>query len=163
MTARVRGIGRMRWDRWLLLLLALAAAGLLLATPRLIQPFSAQTPWYESPALFPRLALLLAVCGGLVECLMRREAVDPADSEELDSSAASMPLALAMTGLFALYMLAVPWMGYLSSTLVFLLASGWMLGLGRGVALLLGSSLSLLMWFVFVQLLHVSFGHGWLI
>lgn len=163
MTSDVLSIGRMRWDRWLLLLLALVAAGLLMATPRLIQPFSEQTAWYESPAMFPRLALLLAFLGGLVECLMRREAVDPADSEELDSSEANMPLALAMVGLFALYMLAVPWMGYLSSTLIFLLASGWILGLGWAVALLLGSSLSLIMWFVFVQLLHVSFGHGWLI
>lgn len=155
--------GAVGWDRWLLLWLALAAAGLLLATPQLIEPFNPQTAWYESPAMFPRMALLLAFVGGLTECLLRRQAVDPADSEELDSSQARMPQAVAMVGLFALYMLAVPWMGYLSSTLIFLLVSGSVLGLGRKVVLVLGIGLSLMMWFIFVRMLHVSFGHGWLI
>lgn len=153
----------MRWDRWLLLLLAAMAVSLLMATPSLIQPFSAQTAWYESPAMFPRMALTLAVFGGLAEWWMRRQGVELGDSEELDSSEARMPQALAMVGLFALYMFAVPWMGYLSSTLLFLLASGWMLGLGWPVTLLLSGCLSLGMWLVFVRLLHVSFGHGWLI
>jgi hypothetical protein len=163
MTAGLVHVKRMRWDWWLLLVLALAAAGLLMATPSLIQPFSEQTAWYESPAMFPRMALLLALLGGLTECLLRRDAVKPGDSEELDSSEASMPYALAMVALFALYMVAVPWMGYLSSTVLFLLASGRLLGLPWRLTLMLSCAVSMAMWGVFVQVLHVYFGHGWLI
>ncbi len=153
----------MGWDRWLLLLLALVAAGLLMGTPRLIEPYSGQQAWYESPALFPRLALALVLVGGLCECLLRRKAVDPADSEELDSSAASMPLALAMVLLFGLYMLAVPTLGYLSSSLLFLLAAGRLLSMGWRMTLLVALGLSLGLWGVFVRVLKVSFGHGLLI
>lgn len=155
--------GPMGWDRWLLLLLALVAAGLLVGTPHLIEPYSEQQSWYESPALFPRLALALALVGGVSECLLRRKAVDPADSEELDSSAASMPLALAMVLLFGLYMLAVPTLGYLSSSLLFLLAAGRVLAMGWRMTLLLALGLSLGLWGVFVLVLKVSFGHGLLI
>jgi hypothetical protein len=86
-----------------------------------------------------------------------------ADSEELDSSTANMRQALGMLALFGLYMLAVPWMGYLSSTWLFLLVSGAWLGLSRRATLSLSVSLSLGMWLVFVKVLKVYFGHGWLI
>jgi hypothetical protein len=54
-------------------------------------------------------------------------------------------------------------MGYLSSTWLFLLVSGAWLGLSRRATLSLSVSLSLGMWLVFVKVLKVYFGHGWLI
>ncbi len=155
--------GSMGWDRWLLLLLALAAGGLLMVTPQLIVPYSRQQPWYESPALFPCLALTLTLVGGVIECLLRRSAVELSDSEELDSSNASMSLALAMVLLFGLYMVAVPTLGYLSSSLLFLITAGRLLAMGWRMTLLLALCLSLSLWGVFVLVLKVPFGHGMLI
>lgn len=155
--------GPMTWDRGFLLVLALVAGGLLWSTPQLIEPYTGQQPWFESPALFPRLALALALIGGLGECLLRQKAVDPADSEELDSSAANMPLALAMLVLFGVYMVAVPALGYLSSSFLFLFVASRLLGMGWRTALLLALPVSVGLWGVFVQALKVSFGHGWLI
>jgi hypothetical protein len=152
--------GPMSGDRWLLLLLAGLAGALLMGTPHLIEPYSAQQPWYESPALFPRLALALALAGGVCECVMRRRALDPGGSDELDSSAASMPLALAMMVLFSLYMLAVPRLGYLSSSFLFLLTAGRLLAMSWRATLILALSLSLSLWGAIVLVLKVSFGHG---
>ena len=73
-----------------------------------------------------------------------------------------MSQALGMLALFGLYMLAVPWMGYLASTWVFLVVSGAWLGLSRRATFSLSVLLSLAMWLVFVKVLKVYFGHGWL-
>jgi hypothetical protein len=149
------------WDRSLLLVLSACAGGILLATPQLITPYPDQAPWFESAALFPRLALGLAAVAGLVEVFMRRHAVQVGDSEELDSSAANLRQAVACLCLFGLYMLAVPLLGYLSSTVLFLLACGGVLQLGWRTTLRLTLPLSLIMWLVFVKVLKVYFGHGW--
>jgi hypothetical protein len=151
------------WDKGLIVLFALFAASLWMATPQLITPYPAQAPWFESAAFFPRVTLGLACIAGLMELYQRRRAVEVADSDELDSSSASMVQALGMLALFGLYVLAVPWIGYLTSTLAFLMASGAWLGLSRRATLTLSVLLSLGMWWVFVKVLKVSFGHGWLI
>jgi len=108
------------------------------------------------------VSLALACVAGLFELYQRRSSIELADSDELDSSAANMRQALGMLALFGLYMLAVPWMGYLSSTWLFLLASGAWLGLSRRATFSLSVLLSLAMWLVFVKVLKVYFGHGWL-
>ena len=100
---------------------------------------------------------------GVVEVFHRRHAIELKGSEELDSSQARMSLAWGMLGLFGLYMLAVPWLGYLSSTLLFLVASSRLLGLTWRTTWALSLPLSLVMWWVFLKLLKVHFGHGWLI
>jgi hypothetical protein len=151
------------WDKGLVLLVSVAAAAVMLATPQLITPYPAKAAWFESAAFFPRVTLVLACIAGLFELYQRRSAVEVAESDELDSSTANMRQALGMLALFGLYMLAVPWMGYLSSTWVFLVASGAWLGLSRRATLGLSVSLSLGMWLVFVKVLKVYFGHGWLI
>jgi hypothetical protein len=46
---------------------------------------------------------------------------------------------------------------------VFLVASGAWLGLSRRATFSLSVLLSLAMWLVFVKVLKVYFGHGWLI
>jgi len=63
---------------------------------------------------------------------------------------------------FGIYMLAVPIVGYLVSTLAFLLAGCWLLKFERRTSLLLAVSLSFIMWVIFVQILKVYFGHSWL-
>ncbi len=145
------------------MLVSVAAAAVMLATPQLITPYPAEAAWFESAAFFPRVTLVLACIAGLFELYQRRSAVEVAESDELDSSTANMRQALGMLALFGLYMLAVPWMGYLSSTWVFLVASGAWLGLSRRATFSLSVLFSLAMWLVFVKVLKVYFGHGWLI
>jgi hypothetical protein len=151
------------WDRVLLLVLALMAGNLLMASRQLIVPYPETALWYESAAFFPMLALGLMALAGLVEVFNRRDALELKDSDELDSSQTRMGLAWAVLGLFGLYMLAVPWLGYLSSTLLFLVASSRVLGFSWRITWALSLPLALVMWWVFLKLLKVHFGHGWLI
>ena len=151
------------WDRVFLLVLALLAGGLALTSRSLIVPYPQAAAWFESSAFFPLLALGLMALAGLVEVFNRRRAFELKGSEELNSSQARMGLAWAMLGLFGLYMLAVPWLGYLSSTLLFLVASSRVLGFSWRTTWALSLPLALAMWWVFLKLLKVHFGHGWLI
>jgi hypothetical protein len=148
------------WDKGLVLLVSVTAATVMLATPQLITPFPANVAWFESAAFFPRATLALVCIAGLFELFQRRSAIELTDSDELDSSAANIHQALGMLALFGLYMLAVPWMGYLSSTWLFLMASGVWLDLGRRATFSLSVLLSSGMWLVFVKVLKVYFGHG---
>jgi len=151
------------WDKGLVLMLALTAASAFLVTPLLITPYPAQAPWFESTAFFPRCALAIAFVAGIFELHQRRHTVELTESEELDSSHANMPLAITMLVYFGLYMLAVPWMGYLCSTGLFLMASGVRLGLGKRITLSISIVFSITLWLVFVKVLKVYFGQGWLI
>lgn len=149
-----------RLDKLLLLAVAALAGAALLATPHLIKPFPDKAPWYESAAFFPRAALVLVIVGALVEWLLRRRTLRIADSEELDSSQVRIPLALTMLALFVGYALAVPWLGFMVSTALFLLLSGVMLELPWRQALAIALPTALILWAVFVKLLKVAFGHG---
>ena len=151
------------WDRVLLLLMAVLAGGLALASRSLIVPYPQAAAWFESAAFFPLLALGLMALAGLVEVFNRRRAFELKGSEELNSSQARMGLAWAMLGLFGLYILSVPWLGYFSSTLLFLVASSRVLGIAWPTTWALSLPLALVMWWVFSKLLKVHFGHGWLI
>lgn len=155
-----RGFGA---DRWLLLALAAVSLGLLVATPWMIWPYPHKAPWYESAAMFPRVALGLAVLAALAEVVVRRSAVAVGESDELDSSAMRMPMGLGLLALFIAYSLAVPWLGYLSSTLLFLCACGWALRLPLQRTLLIAVPMALALWATFALVLKVAFGHGWLI
>jgi Tripartite tricarboxylate transporter TctB family len=148
----------------LLAIIALAMAALL-ATPQLIAPFPSQAPWFESAASFPRMALLIVGFAGVVEIFLRlRSATSKASgSDELDSSSANIKLAASALALFCLYAFAVPVLGFLVSTFAFLIACGLLLRLPLTHIFLLATPLSLTLWFVFVKILKVSFGHGWLI
>ncbi len=149
--------------RLLLLAFSVVAAGLFFSTPALITPYPENAPWFESAALFPRLALLLMVLGGVIEIFVRRRPLPAGGSDELDSSAANIREAVGMLVLFALYALGVVRLGYLSSTILFLLVSSAWLRLGWRVGIGLGIGLSLTMWLVFVKALKLYFGHAWLI
>lgn len=161
------GAGRTRLgfgaDRALLLALAAVSLGLVVATPWLIQPYPHKAPWYESAAMFPRAALLLAVLAALAEVRVRRHALELGASDELDSSAMRVSLGLALLAIFVVYSLLVPWLGYLSSTFVFLCACGRVLRLPWRRTLAIAVPMALLLWGLFARVLKVAFGHGWLI
>jgi putative tricarboxylic transport membrane protein len=148
----------------LLIALVALAIAVFLATPQLIQPFPSSAPWYESAASFPRAALFLVALAGLVEITLRAKntAKKPSGSDELDSSAANFKLAFGALILFVLYAVAVPLLGFLVSTLAFAVVCGLMLKLPLKQTLLLALPLSVSLWFVFVKILKVSFGRGWL-
>lgn len=143
-----------------LAVLAVAALGLWWATPQLIVPFRTGQPWYESAATFPRGALLLLAAGALLEALQRWRGAARGASDELDSSAAQLPRAAAALGLFALYALAVPWLGFGVSSALFLLATARAVGLGWRAALALALPTAAVLWLLFARLLKVAFGHG---
>jgi cytochrome b561 len=149
------------------LLIAIVALAItaLWATPQLIQPFPSKATWYESAASFPRAALLLVALAGLVEIALRvkSKTTKQSASDELDSSASNFKLAASALGLFVLYAIAVPLLGFLVSTVAFLIACGLTVKLPTKQVVFLALPLSACLWFVFVKILKVSFGHGWLI
>lgn len=149
--------------RLVLAVLAILCAGLLLATPSLIKPFPHGAPWYESAAMFPRVALGLAFIAACAEFWLRRNRLESGESEELDSSAASLPRAFGICALFVLYCLLVPVLGYLSSSLLFLLAGGLVAGLTPKATLALAIPTAIALWAIFKLALKVAFGHGWLV
>lgn len=153
----------MRADRLLLIALAACAMGLWLGTPGLITPYPAQAVWYESAAFFPCLGLGLMALGALVETFVRRRGPVQSGHEELDSSAMQPHKAIGVLVLFVAYALAIPVAGFGVSSFGFLLLTGRWVGLGWRTSLLLAAPMAAALWWVFVSLLKVSFGHGWLI
>ncbi len=151
------------WDRLFLFALSFIAVCIWYFSTQLIQPYPHNANWFESAALFPKLSLLIVAFAGLIEIYQRRHQMASGESEELDSSAANVQDAISMVVAFALYMLAVPFMGYLVSTLIFLAVGCWLLQFDRRTSLLLAITLSVTMWLVFVKILKVYFGHAWFI
>lgn len=150
-------------DRGLLLALAGVSAGLFAATPWLIRPYPHSAPWYESAAMFPRAALALAAVAAVAEVVVRRHAVEVGDSDELDSSAMRVSTGLLLLALFIVYALAVPVLGYLASTFVFLCTCGRVLRLPWRRTLVIAVPMALGLWGTFAVALKVAFGHGWLV
>lgn len=153
----------MRADRLLLIALAAFALALWLGTPQLITPYPAQAAWHESAAFFPRLGLALMVLGATAETLVRRRGPVQTGHEELDSSEMQPRKAAGVLALFSAYALAIPVIGFAVSSFCFLLLAGRWVGLGWRPSLLLATPMAAGLWWVFVSLLKVSFGHGWLI
>ena len=156
-------LARWSWDRFFLLALSFIAVCVWYFSTQLIQPYPHNANWFESTALFPRLSLLIVAVAGLIEIYQRRHQMASGESEELDSSAANIQDAISMVVAFALYMLAVPFLGYLISTLLFLSVGCWLLQFDFRTSMLLAITLSVTMWVVFVKVLKVYFGHAWLI
>ena len=156
-------LARWSWDRFFLLALSFIAVCVWYFSTQLIQPYPHNPNWFESTALFPRLSLLIVAVAGLIEIYQRRHQMAAGESEELDSSAANIQDAISMVVAFALYMLAVPFLGYLISTLLFLSVGCWLLQFDFRTSMLLAITLSVTMWVVFVKVLKVYFGHAWLI
>jgi hypothetical protein len=156
-------LAKWSWDRFFLLALSFIAVCVWYFSTQLIQPYPHNANWFESTALFPRLSLLIVAVAGLIEIYQRRHQMASGESEELDSSAANIQDAISMVVAFALYMLAVPFLGYLISTLLFLSVGCWLLQFDFRTSMLLAITLSVTMWVVFVKVLKVYFGHAWLI
>jgi len=156
-------LARWSWDRFFLLALSFIAVCVWYFSTQLIQPYPHNANWFESTALFPKLSLLIVAVAGLIEIYQRRHQMAAGESEELDSSAANIQDAISMVVAFALYMLAVPFLGYLVSTLLFLSVGCWLLRFDFRTSMLLAITLSVTMWVVFVKVLKVYFGHAWLI
>ena len=156
-------LARWSWDRFFLLALSFIAVCVWYFSTQLIQPYPHNANWFESTALFPKLSLLIVAVAGLIEIYQRRHQMASDESEELDSSAANIQDAISMVVAFALYMLAVPFLGYLISTLLFLSVGCWLLQFDFRTSMLLAITLSVTMWVVFVKVLKVYFGHAWLI
>ena len=156
-------LAKWSWDRFFLLALSFIAVCVWYFSTQLIQPYPHNANWFESTALFPRLSLLIVAVAGLIEIYQRRHQMAAGESEELDSSAANIQDAISMVVAFALYMLAVPFLGYLISALLFLSVGCWLLQFDFRTSMLLAITLSVTMWVVFVKVLKVYFGHAWLI
>lgn len=150
--------------RWACMLtLAVLALLVLIFSRRLIVPFPVNVPWYESPVMFPALGLALLLVGACAQGFSRRELGEVAKGEELDSTAADLGRAARVVLLFVAYALVTPWLGFATSSLAFVIATGRVTGLPWTTCVALGVPLAVGMWLLFVVLLKLSFGHGILV
>ncbi len=146
-----------------MLVLVILALALLISSHWLIVPFPINVAWYESPAMFPALGLVLVLVGAAAQWFSRLESQDCAGGEELDSSAAQLGHAARVVLLFAAYAVITPWVGFATTSLAFIVTAGRVIGLPWKTCLGLGIPLAAGMWLVFVMLLKLSFGHGILV
>lgn len=148
------------WRLSVLFLLAAGAMVLWLATPWLIKPYPLEVPWYASPALFPRFALAVIAFAAVWELVRHRRGARSDGSDELDADNVDAGLAVRVILAFAGYAGLVPVLGFLTSSLLFLVICARLVGLGWRANLMLAIPLALSIWGVFVHLLGVSFGRG---
>ena len=133
-------------------------AGLFLATPQLITNYRTDVAFFESPAFFPRLALVVAVVAGLWhlgEGWLGHIRDDGAEEIEIGESRAL--IAFAGMGLFAAYILAAPFIGYSASTALFMVTAARAAGLGWRLSIGLAAATTALLYAIFVFGLKVWF------
>lgn len=144
-----------------LLFTAIAVAlcgGLYLATPHLITNYRADVPFFEGPAFFPRLALVVAVLAGLWhlgESWLGR--VREQGAEEIEIGVSRAGVAFAGMALLAAYILAAPIVGYAASTALFMLIASRVAGLGWRLSAGLAAATTAVLYAIFVIGLKVWF------
>lgn len=120
-------------------------------------PYSGSDPYFRQPNFFPIVTLIALLGFGIV--LVGKYASGgklPLD-EELSGSVPHFTVLLPMAIVFVGYILLVPWLGYLLSTLMFgcvALLAGRHLSLANAMAL---SLLGVVLYLVFVAYLDVWF------
>lgn len=130
-------------------LLALGAAILLPLTPRLIVGMPQDVAYYRSPALFPSIALALVAIAAAVHCvrLLRGASLS---TDDIDEPAAHWRVVVLAFVAYVLYVLAVPLVGYVAATAVFLLGLGTLSGLGWRLPAAIGVSVTAALYLIFV-------------
>jgi len=122
------------------------------------------------PAFYPRFLLLITILLSLIlvvqALLVHRKETEPAGQAARASVKNYQPTLLTFS-VFALYVLLLPRLGYLLSTILFVAALRWFLGAAilRRLpgSLLLGVGTSVVTYFVFEKYLHVLLPRGtWL-
>lgn len=131
-------------------------AGLLVYS--LYQHSHSSIDWVMSPYLFPLLIsifLLLLAVGLVAETIGKTKAETGQEETKNNGSAYRGKLLLSVAGILAYY-LAMPYLGFIFSSLLFLAAMFWLLGERRWqLILLLSAGTTFILYGIFHGLLHV--------
>lgn len=148
-------------ERWpgaaFLLALGCAAAALALWRGDLVDIADPDAPFYRSPDFFPGLTLAIAAIGALVMAGRHVLSGPAAADDALPRSRPRAATVVAVSALFALYIGAVPWLGYPLSTLAFAALALAVAGVPRRLVLILPLLIAATLWLVFAVLLGVWF------
>lgn len=126
--------------------------------PRLVAGMDNAASWYESPGLFPTIALLIIVLGGATHLWRQRKIENDAVGEdEIDASASQNTPALLSLVAVLTYAIAVPLIGYAAATLLFVSTMLLLAGLRWGIAAWAGLGAAALLYIIFVLGFHVWF------
>jgi hypothetical protein len=109
---------------------ALIAVALFVVTPYLITNYRAEQSFYESPAFFPRVSLVIISIAGIwhaVTSWLGRVAAP--DSDEIDAGDSNWLVALLGAALFAVYIATTPVLGFAAATAAFVFACSRIAGL----------------------------------
>ena len=145
-----------------ILAFTLGGAALALFTPRLIQGYNPDQPYYIKSAFFPWLALSLVVVFGGWSTWQAVRGISRALSDELDVAHTSIRRALGGAALLALYVVLCAAIGFPAATFVsvFLLARLTRLSMAMSASMAL--ILTAFLYLVFVVGFKVWFAPSWL-
>lgn len=114
--------------------------------------------WHESPGFFPALAMGLVAAGALGELWHHRRVVaDGVGEDEIDATSSRIAPAMQSLGAFAAYAQLGPWLGYATSTLLFVTFMVLLHRLGAWAALLAGVLAAAILYAIFVLAFGVWF------
>lgn len=137
--------------------LSAAAAALALATPTLIDGYSAMEPYYNRSAFFPLIALVCIVIFGTLAAVQSLRGVTREQSGEVESGRSRIGVALAGALFFALSVGLTTLVGYWAAAFLTALALGHLVRLKLKLNLLLATGLAVLLQLVFVSGFKVWF------
>lgn len=135
--------------------LAGLATVLLVLAPALIPGQREGMPYHQSPTMFPMAALAI-VAGGAMWHALRLARGASLDNDDIEEPSANWPAVLAAFAAYTGYVLAMPLLGYLVATVLFVLVLGMVAGMGWRRPLVIGGVVGSVLFGVFVLALHVS-------
>lgn len=138
------------------MVIVVVAAPLFLMAGSLIPGITPGTAWFRSSDTFPRVALAIVVVCALLHArdVWRGASLS---GDDIEDPAGNWQLVLSSMGVYVVYLLLAPLVGYAASTLAFGIVISRLAGIGWRLSLLMAAGLTVALFLVFVIGLGVWF------
>lgn len=145
------------------LLLSIVAAILMAAGPELVLTRPQNGPLYTSPLFFPFMALGLVLISGIALAVKSLKGLRIVLDLDVQTTLPRLRLITAVLGIFALYTVLIPLLGYFLSSMFFLTSALFLVGFRGGALLLRALGCAIFLYLLFIIGLDVWFPDSWLI
>ncbi|GGO85426.1 hypothetical protein GCM10011348_33930 [Marinobacterium nitratireducens] len=142
--------------------ISLVACLLMFNSDKVVSLQSTETDLYRSPVFFPTLALAIIAVTGIALVIQAFKKVPFMLDMDCEDSSPKLFISASLLFLFLFYSLSSNWIGYLFSTLLFLMTAFFLSGIRSKVNIVLSALISLSLYAIFVWLLDIWFPKPWL-